>query len=497
MFEKNAMNGDQMAAWMLALFVFLFGSSVPAGAEVASSKVAPSKVAPSKVASSKVALSKVPSVIEPQSAPPVELLHIQEAAPDVRVFLRWTEEGELPQGALLKVVDVFGAEVSSTWIPAPEPGLSEVMLPEALVDLVPRGTHFMVRLETVEGEVLGDPLAYRVGLRCDEPGTCRFVVFSGLNAPNTLLMSGQLESALEEASAAGTDDLLGWVLDNRPHLWGEAMTLGWELEMMEGSIPTKGGCTCRFLTQINHWNNLCVGCGAAHYISVSLRPDIDPWGGASGRASDRASDPLSARSAGAPGLTNYLEINGGTELRVAAECWKILPGVETPVGIEAGEWEGAAILPTVTLGNCNKECISSVTYSAEVPVELHAEADMGYAIASEHVHFEVDGTIFLQQGQIASTPYQGGTDTKQQTFSSIATAGLGASAYLETLGIVDLQSTAGQNAYGWIDSQFALDASATSSCTGPADVDVGVKLDLNFSGGSGASINVLIGKVDG
>ena len=428
-------------------------------------------------------------------APP-QIQGVVEATPDLQVYVFHSADAPEPTWARAVVRDVLGEEVASTWVPELPFGGSKLLIPGALMDLASRGTHFTVGLEDEEGLPWGKSYAYRVVLDCPEDGVCYFRLRGGLDLADSLLASPALVAALEEAKASGAEDLLAAVTRSHPSLRGEAMTLAWDLANLEERSPMKGDCQCRFLTVVEQENSHCGdACGAVHDFTVFLNPEVDPWGGTCPEGGSGGTGSTGGGTGTGDDPVEAFTIQGFTELQVGAACWKVTPGMDSALVIKGEGWVGEEVLPSTVLGDCDRECLAGVTYSAEYNARLEARSDLGVARATEHVGFLVNGSPVFQVGAGAFSPMAGGVQIVTPSFTGSALANLGDKARLESEGEVDLTTTSGE-ALGRIRTSFFLGAEAQSSCTGPANVDIEVESNP-IAPGSGVDINIVVGQCDG
>jgi hypothetical protein len=360
-------------------------------------------------------------------------------------------------------------------------------LPGLLLAAGERGPQYLVAVEGKTGDAVSRGLAFRLRLECGEEADapCVFRATHGLWAPESIVISSELEGALDEV--AGSEDLLAAVVALFPELRGEAVTHAWQMASLEEIDPSPtAGCVCRWTTRLERRDDGCGGdCGAAHNFRVLVAEDLPVGPPACGGVEKGFWLPQET-----------FQLGGTSELEVDVACSAPVGWGKQTVFVTGGDSETAMSFPSVEMVDCTASCGGQVILSADYEAELGASAELGVALARETASFAVDGgaDLFNVVWEV-STPQAGGSVGPSHFSTSgsqaVATGGVGR---LESLGFVDLSGASGRS-MGSIDSWVELEARAVSDCAGPNDIDILVTSERGAPP-QGADVNILVGQCD-
>ena len=158
----------------------------------------------------------------------------------------------------LSLIDGEGLIVAEEAVILGSGEIGHVLLVDALAEIPARGFQFTLRLESlVTGvpEVAAEKPVH-IGLSCPTVKDCYLVAKPGFSTPGALV-DAALIAALEEAEAAGSQDLLGFVLAYYPELAGSVYQLALALDESEASgsdteaSPDPDPCTCRWVPSVD------------------------------------------------------------------------------------------------------------------------------------------------------------------------------------------------------------------------------------------------------
>ncbi len=168
------------------------------------------------------------------------ILRLASDREDLLVTAQWSSE-TLRQATFILSTQA-GQEVMSWTVPRTPGATSEHRLTAALSVVANLGFQYQLSLASTDGTA--PELTFRVAADCPPDGVCTYRLLPGLEGGVTL--SHALWTALDEARATDSSDLLADVRAQHPELAAEIPGFNWQLQTTE---PTPiADCRCRWLT---------------------------------------------------------------------------------------------------------------------------------------------------------------------------------------------------------------------------------------------------------
>ncbi len=179
---------------------------------------------------------------------------------DLVVTVRWSDGPPYPD-PVFTLSAPGKAEVG--WWPAEQiPGQETVQhLPGGLSQVATAGFQYLLELR--DGETIIGWRAFRVAVSC-AGSPCEYRLVPDVEG-GPIVVSQAFWSAMAEARAGGSSDLLATVRKDHPEIAGEIPGFAWQLQQAEPQDPgdrpggRRGGCRCRWIGSQNLTNPLSIG----------------------------------------------------------------------------------------------------------------------------------------------------------------------------------------------------------------------------------------------
>lgn len=173
-----------------------------------------------------------------------EIADLKAVGEDLEIELAWDPDAALPASAVVRLETTAGALVGSETL-VPTSSGNTVTLPRALANVRQDGWFYRAVLEAGSGEPLG-ALPFEVAYECTGARHCELTAHAGIGAPpGSLILSADMQRALDTALAHPNPDVLGSILQLRPELAGQVYTFSDRLAARAVSQPIPAGeCTC-------------------------------------------------------------------------------------------------------------------------------------------------------------------------------------------------------------------------------------------------------------
>lgn len=309
------------------------------------------------------------------------ILGVEAAASDVLIRIEWSDQIEPDEEVLLSLTDGDGEVVGSAWV-QPQPGsVVEEVLAGSLIGATNRPQHHDSHLSYADGVAVAASYPLQVGLQCDSPETCEYELRGGISAPQMIVLSSQMTEALAEAEAAGVTDLLAWVAQTHPELYGDIFGMQWQMRSLGGTQDDTTGCSCFWTLQAEKETLDGEGtCGGSHEIEYRRSGELSP-------------------------LLEEI-VSGRSTLTPDVGCWQVAQTESNVIMIGGSEvpFEGTGIQ------SCAMECGGSAVFTGEYEVDLAAATNTSLDRASilDGVNFSLDGTTVFNG--LFGLQSDGGTD---------------------------------------------------------------------------------------
>lgn len=351
-------------------------------------------------------------------------------ADTVQVSIRWSADLMADEPVLLGLHAHDGHEVAASWV-WPQPGeTSTHALDGAFVDATARPQQHTLRLSDGGGELLTEPYPVLFGLQCEAPDLCRFTVRGGVSAPEMIVLRPAMADALEEAEAAGAEDLLRFVGEQQPQLWGDIYSLAWQLGARRNDSTdfgdyreaagapgdsAPGDCSCHWTLQV-----------ADQPLSVQESQGL----GSASEPTCGAAHGMTYQRLGSLTESTTAVVSGHSSVTPDVGCWKVTDGDPQNISISGGTEISIRVL---ALAPCQVDCQGSVVFNGTYTTHMTTST----RTAGDAVFIQ-DGFVFhVGSAQVAWNLFglssQGGRDlqsTQSQTASAFA--GLGTTAEISS-----------------------------------------------------------------
>lgn len=445
---------------------------------------------------------------EPLS-PQAQVLKAQVDGMDLLITVRWPDgSGEDPVS--LSLLDRDGETVASSTI-WPEPGAETVsILADAFEEATSRPQHHEAQLVDGAGELVGTSYPLQFGLHCEDAETCRFKVRGGVSAPEMIVISPAMALALAEAETAGVEDVLAYVGESYPQLWGDVYSMAWQVEAMGSEPPLGGkaqspgdggdsGCTCL-------WNLQVVDDPISIQETSNLGANEEPECG--------ASRGITYRRVGSATALTELTVTGSSRVTPTVGCWRVT--TLEPVSIGAGESEHTVRM--VALAPCASACSGSVvfsgTYTTALTTSTRTAGDKvsvldGFNFWVDSMQVTWDLFSLSTQGTVDDQTGHTGGGAAIGLLGSTAEMNAGTTVVLEydPTGVAGTSSlnlacnnslVGGPCAEGTSDAIYNIHLQGQSNCTGSLlyEASATVAPQASADGINGDDISILVGKCD-
>ncbi len=401
--------------------------------------------------------------------PLVIIANAEVEGADVLVDMVWHPEFPLPTVAQTSIVNGRGESVRTVDVNPRPDELMQIIIPEALIDIEEHGLKYQVRVtDQANNELVNYPI--HVMLDCDSEENCSYYLIAGFDSGGALLVTEELDQALDEVEAEQPDDILATVLDRYPHLLGDVMTLSLQLSYAENNVrdssmsfqQKRARCACWWTAIVNRTPN-------STGFSTASQPSSAFSAGFHGRG---ASHYMAAKSLGGQIVDGS---NGSTELTMKMRCWGFTGWATKIIHIRITRWLTIRIRVRVPqFGWCASQCAGSVTQRANYAAELTARAsgNSAWGYSMESVNYRVNGsTIFSEFGDAyAFAPFVP-QDRNSINRSASRTMNEPSTAILQTEGFVGVFADDENNmGYAKVVNGYWMEAEASASCTIPNTV---------------------------
>ena len=288
----------------------------------------------------------------------------------------------------LSLVDAEGLIVAEEAVILGAGEVGHVLLVDALAEIPARGFQFTLRLENLisgaPGVATEKPV--HIGLSCPTAQDCFLVAKPGFSTPGALV-DLELIAALDEAKAAGSKDLLGFVLAYFPELAGSVYQLVLALDEVEASggdaeaSPDPDPCTCRWVPSVD------LSTPSISTISNNQKELASEWkrgvaGYAAGQTVDGTLNESFSSAFASLGMHLICTLNGGTQ-----QIESIQINGRPVESFEIPNW-----------APCETECTGNITHGARSDLCTEAKVYGGGGESAEadlrlDSQFLIDGNV--------------------------------------------------------------------------------------------------------
>jgi len=403
---------------------------------------------------------------------------------DLQVALAWNPQKDRPQSAQLQVQDREGKAVAEADVEtlireqvaldedAPNDGVPElrpqandvitIRVADALKDVDSKGLRYEMIITDESGKEL-TRYPYHVMIACEDEENCSYEVFGGIST-DAILISEELDSALDEAEREEPEDILATVMERHPDLTGDVYALSLQLAILNGTDETdlvRVRCACWWTAVVSRTP------ATASFFNVPSPATSVLKAGWEGPG---AAHYFAAKSVG--GSTSHWT-TGSTKLTMKMRCWGIV-GWTVQVIVIHFPWGPVKIKIYIPIfGYCPPQCDGKVEQSVSYLGHTTADtAGNASAAAYDRADYRVNGTMAagfpLATSSWATTPGMSDSDFGFQS-ANVSTA-QPSTAVLNTLGAVGVWAQPSSSACAKVVNGFIMSATATASCTLPNTV---------------------------